>query len=141
MSEFYTVRLNTLVQVGNYTNIDEAEIVKVMTGKDAVVITQELDAEFSCGSLACYEDNGEFYIQNEKSERVCTVDVSVQPPSGDEFQWHDTTASLDCQLSEEYYMWSINRIYSNKINLTDTLKREINNTIENFIFRTNEKNR
>jgi len=140
MSEFYTVRRNTLVQVGNYTNVDEAEIVKVMTGGDAVVITQELNAEFEQGSLGCFENKGEFYIKNEKSERVCTVDVGVQTIRHDDSDWNDSTSSFYWQLSEEYYQWSINGIWSDKINLTDTLKREINNTIENFIFRINEEN-
>ena len=141
MSEFYTVRLNTLVQGGNYANIYEAEIVKVLTGKDAVIVTQELNAEFEQGSLACYEENGEFYIQNENSERVCTVDVGVQSIRHDDSTWYDSTASLDGQLSEEYYQWSINGVCGSDINLTDTLKTDVNNTIENFIFRTNEKNK
>jgi len=139
MSEFYTVRRNTLVQVGNYTNVDEAEIVKVMTGKDAVVITQELDAEFEQGRLYCHESNGEFTIQNEKCETLCTLKVSIE--AYDCSCWVDSTESIDRDLSEEYYHIYINSVEIDDTNLTYGLKRDIMNQVDSFIGTTNEKNR
>ena len=136
MSEFYTVKQHRST-IGNYANVDEAEIVKALTPK-SVLITQQLNVEFRQGYLACYEDNGEFYIQNESSEKVCTLQVSIE--AHDCSGWHDSTSSIEADLSEEYYHAYINNVEVNDINLTDVLKRDIQNTIESFIARVNEQN-
>ena len=78
MREFYTVMQKT-VTIGHFPNVDEAEITAVLTGNGCVVCPQNMKAEFEQGSLACYyEDNGEFYIQNEDCERICTIDVTIE---------------------------------------------------------------
>jgi hypothetical protein len=138
MSEFYTVKTSPSTTIGNYGNVDEAEIVKVLN-PNSVMITQNLNVEFEQYGIGCHEDNGEFYLMNDMGDRVCTLQVKIE--THDCSDWIDSTQSIEIDLSEEYYHAFINQVEINNINLTDGLKREINNEIDNFIARTNDKNK
>lgn len=124
---------------GIYTSIDEAEIRVVVNGEGYTYDTIESSINISQERLACFEDNGEFYIQNEAGVKICDLTVIVETFQEDNVSI-DSTSSIDIELSENYYNAYINGKCVDDINLTPDLKRDINNTIENWIFRTNEKN-
>lgn len=138
MSEFYTVKTSPSTTIGNYGNVDEAEIVKVLN-PNSVLITQNLNVEFEQYGIGCHEDNGEFYLMNDMGERVCDLIVLIETYNSG-FKYN-STESIDLELSEEHYHVYVGEIELSKINLTNELKREINNEIESFIARVNEQNK
>jgi len=130
-------------EVGIYSNMDQAEIVKTLSGiifssvsKIELITTGELSTDTLCTHVN--DETGAFYITNENLDKICDLQVLVDMDSEcDEWDTVDVTSH---EINYYDYTIKLNGINVKEINLTDRLQRDITSEVISWIARVNRKN-
>lgn len=118
-----------------YSDLNQSILDNPNAKSSQTINVQEIE-----GVIVCVNDNHEFFLRDDNWKYDKQIKVFVEVDNGENEMMIDISHGTEFEISESGYYSTIDGVVISSLSLTDELKRDINNEIENYIHRSNQQN-